>query len=714
MLLPKIIKPLIRFAFRVTVNGRYKNPSDKSLIIANHSSFLDGVLLALFLPITPVFVIHTEIANHWLFRCFLRYVDYLVVDPAHPMAMKKVVNLLNSGRSVVIFPEGRITTTGSLMKVYAGAAFAATRSQAMIVPVHISGAKYSYFSRVGGLFKRRLLPKLTLTILPATTISSQPSLSTRQRRQEAKEKMHQLMMAMMVASREKCSLYEQLLAARQTHGKNRVIYEDGSGQSLTYNNFVKKTVVLSTLLKPYMMSERVGLLLPNSHAGVLNFYALQHRGLTPVMINYTAGIRAIKAGLTACQSNTLITSRQFIDKANLGALIHELANYQIIYLEDLYQSMTWLDKLSMAIKGCFPRFTAARQQADDEAVVLFTSGSEGFPKGVVHSHDSLLMNVAQIQAIYDFNPADKLMICLPTFHVFGLAAGTLLPIATGASAVLYPNPLHYRAIPEVIYDRNCTILLSTSTFLAGYARFADTYDFHQLRYVIAGAEKLATEVAQTYYQRFGIRVLEGYGSTETAPVIAANTLMTYQSGSVGQLLPGMTATLIAAPELSIPQTNNQTCGRLTVSGDNVMLGYLHAERPGQIEPSPMINGKRSYDTGDIVCLDEKGYVSIVGRAKRFAKIAGEMVALDSVEEIATAASSQYHHAVITVANEKKGEALVLFTTDHELTRSRLQQVAKEGGFSELMVPREIRYRQTIPLFASGKTNYQALTHRESV
>lgn len=706
----KLVKFFMQHLFRVEVNGQYlggkANGHEKTLIIANHSSFIDGVLLALFLPVKPVFVVHAQIAQQRLFKFFLKYVDYLAVEPGHPMAMKKVIKLLNQGRTVAIFPEGRITVTGSLMKIYSGAAFAATKTQATLIPVQISGAKYSYFSRLDGLFKRRLFPKLRLTIFPPTNINMNDSLPVRERRNDAKDKMHRLMMDMAVGSRERTTIYAMLLDARKTHGKNSMVYEDGISDNLTYRQLVKKSVALACLLKKENISSRVGLLLPNSNAGVVCFYALQYLAKTPAMLNYTAGTRAITAGLQACQADTIITSKKFIDKAELHNLLSQLPNYKIIYLEDLVSKIGIADKCRIAVASHLPQLLLASQLPDDEAVVLFTSGSEGLPKGVVHSHDSMLTNIAQIKAIYDLNPRDKFMICLPMFHVFGLTAGALLPVSAGAAAFLYPNPLHYRAIPEIIYDRGCTVLLSTPTFLNGYARLADQYDFHRLRYVIAGAEKLSPEVTKIYNEKFGLRVMEGYGATETAPVIAANTVMAYRSGSVGRILPGLQAVL---EDVDGIEDYGMPTGKLLVHADNVMVGYLRADNPGKIEPSPQVNGRRVYDTGDIVSIDSQGYVHIRGRAKRFAKIAGEMVSLDSVEKLAIAASKNHHHAVINVTDENKGEALILFTTDKQLQRKTLQQAAKTMGLPELAVPRTIHLLQQIPVFASGKTNYPELT-----
>lgn len=707
MLLPKIVKFFIKHIFRVEIKGEYlggrENGQEKTLIIANHSSFLDGVLLLLFLPEKPVFVIHQESEKSGFFRFFLRYVDYLTVDTNHPMPMRKVIKVINSGQPVVIFPEGRITVTGTLMKLYSGAAFAALKTKATIIPIQIRGAQYSYFGRLSGLFTLHAFPKLQLTIFPPTNIAVDDNLPADERRDLGREKMHQLMMEMVVDSRKKVTLFEMLLEANYLHGSDRHLYRDGLSDDLTCGELIKKAVSLSVLLnRKADLGKRVGLMLPNSNACAMTFYALQHSGKTPVMINYTSGSRAILAGLMATETNVIITSKRFIEKGELHDLVEALSEHQIIYLEDLRKQVTTADKLVIALKRNFPRITAAKETPTDEAVVLFTSGTEGLPKGVLHSHDSLMTNVAQIEAIYDFNTQDKFMLCLPVFHVFGLAAGFVLPIATGGAGYLYPTPLHYRVIPELVYENSCTVLLSTSTFLDGYARFANQYDFHSLRYVVAGAEKLSLEVVKTYHEKFGLRVMEGYGATETAPVIAANTTMAHRRGSVGRILPGMKAELIPIPGI-------EKGGQLIVRADNVMMGYLRADNPGVVEHPPMVDNQRIYDTGDIAEIDESGFVHIKGRVKRFAKMAGEMVSLDTVEQMAIHAAPEHQHAVISIHDRRKGEALVLFTTDTELSRKELQNAAKELGIPKLAVPKNIHLVDEIPMFASGKTNYPMLT-----
>jgi acyl-[acyl-carrier-protein]-phospholipid O-acyltransferase/long-chain-fatty-acid--[acyl-carrier-protein] ligase len=334
-------------------------------------------------------------------------------------------------------------------------------------------------------------------------------------------------------------------------------------------------------------------------------------------------------------------------------------------------------------------------------VVLFTSGSEGKPKGVVLSHRALLSNIAQIRAVIDFSVDDKVLNALPIFHSFGLTAGALLPVLTGANLFLYPTPLHYRVIPELAYDRCCTVLFGTSTFLGNYAKFAHPYDFFRLRYVIAGAEKLSEAVRFQWFEKFGIRIFEGYGATETAPVLAVNTPMTYRTGTVGHLLPGIEFKLEPVPGI-------EGGGLLHVRGPNVMSGYLRFEKPGELEPPSSSMGTGWYSTGDIVNIDDEGFVKIVGRVKRFAKVAGEMVSLEVVEKMAVMTSTAFAHAASTQSDPQRGETIVLFTTDANLGRDALLTVARDNGWPEIAVPRKIIKVDALPLLGTGKLDYVTL------
>ena len=698
-----VLRALSVLMFRVKVSGRPPANPDRLLIVANHESFLDGLLLGLFLPLDPVFVVHTGVVRNPAFRLLLSLVDYLAVDPTSPMAMKKVIRLLEGGRPVVIFPEGRITTTGSLMKTYDGPAFVAARTGATILPVRIDGAARTYFSRLAAHVPRRLFPRISLSILPTTRIPMPDAPTARDRRRRAGEAMRRLMQEMIFATRPNQTLFTTLLDAADIQGHGHSLVEDLKQIEYSYRDLIKMALALGRLVaRESQPGEKVGLLLPNLAPTLGLIFGLSAQGRTAAMLNYTAGVEGMQAAVTAAQVRCIVTSRAFVEQAKLGDKLPALQGVRLIYLEDLRATMRFTDTLWLLLWALpFPRLAVPAGSPEDAAVVLFTSGSEGKPKGVVLSHRALLANVAQIRAVVDFSIDDKILNALPLFHSFGLTAGGLLPVLTGARVFLYPSPLHYRVIPELAYDRNCTVLLGTSTFLGNYAKFAHPYDFYRLRYVIAGAEKLATPVRDLWFEKFGIRIFEGYGATETAPVLAVNTPMAFRSGTVGQFLPGIQYQLVPVPGIAAG-------GMLHVKGPNLMSGYLRFENPGVLQPPASPAGDGWYETGDVVEVSDEGFVKIVGRVKRFAKVAGEMVSLEAVEKLAASASPTAAHAASTQPDPARGETILLFSTDPELSREHLQSAARSGGWPEISVPRRIVTVDALPLLGTGKIDYVTL------
>lgn len=694
-----ILRALLRPLFRVRVTGDPRVLSnERTLIVANHESFLDGALLGVFLPVQAVFVVHAQVLLKWYFRWLLRYVPHLAVDSASPLAIKVICRLVESGRPVVIFPEGRLTITGSLMKVYDGAAFVAAKTGATIVPVRIEGSGRSYFGRLAGIYPLRLFPKISIAIQSRRHIAMPKLPSAKLRRRRAGELLRRILLDMLVATRPQRTLFEAFLDAKETFGAGYKLIEDVRLKEESYGSLLRMALGLARLVLPLTRpGEVVGVAMPNAAPTLGLILGLSATGRVAAMLNYTAGPDGVRAACAAAQIRNVVASRTFLEKARLVHLFEGMSGVRVHYLEDLKGRLHFLDKLWVLWYRFLPRTLHASQRPDDPAIVLFTSGSEGKPKGVVHSHSSVLSNVAQVRALADFSPLDKFLIALPLFHSFGFTCGLIMPLVSGCKVFLYPSPLHYRVIPELVYDRNCTVLFGTSTFLGNYAKFAHPYDFGRLRYVVAGAEKLSDDVRRLWIDKFGIRVLEGYGVTECAPVIAVNVPMACRIGSVGQILPGMEYELEPVPGID-------TGGVLHVKGPNLMKGYLFHDQPGVIQPPKSIHDGW-YSTGDIVSIDEDDFVHIRGRVKRFAKIAGEMISLEVVEQIAARAAPGYAHAAASCPDAARGEALVLFTTAVGLKREQLSAAAKELGSPELAVPKIVQAVAEIPLLGSGKTDY---------
>ena len=691
---------VFRAFFRLEVKGldNIAKAGPNAVIALNHVSFLDPPLAVAILPKRPVFAIDVAMSKHWWIQPFLKFVRTMALDPLKPFSLRAIINAVRDGNTLVIFPEGRITVTGSLMKVYDGAAMIADKADVMVVPVRIDGPETTIFSRLkNSQVRRRWFPKITVTILEPVQLKIDPELKGRKRRQAAGAALYNIMSDMIYRTTSTDhTVIEALIAAAKLHGPNWLAVEDPVSGQLSYKRLLMAIAILGRKLMPFAPQGRpLGVMLPTSNGAVVTLFAVMSAGRVPAMINFTAGAANILAACRAAEIDTILTSRVFVEKGRLDNVIAQLAaKLRIVYLEDIRKTIGIADKLR-GLMGWKKPLVA--RKPDDWAVIMFTSGSEGTPKGVVLSHRNMMTNVAQAEASIDFGREDKLFNVLPVFHSFGLTVGTVLPLVSGVSTYLYPSPLHYRTVPELVYGVSATIIFGTDTFLNGYARVANPYDFRSLRYVLAGAEPVKASTRQIYLEKFGLRILEGYGVTECSPAMALNTPMFNKFGTVGRLFPGMTARLEKVEGVD-------EGGRLFVTGPNVMLGYLRADKPGVLEAPP----EGWHDTGDIVTIDDQGFIAIKGRAKRFAKVGGEMVSLAAVELLAGELWPNNVTAVAAVADARKGERLIMVTDKSGASRGEFMTYARSKHASELMLPAEVVVLDKLPMLGSGKVDQLAI------
>jgi acyl-[acyl-carrier-protein]-phospholipid O-acyltransferase/long-chain-fatty-acid--[acyl-carrier-protein] ligase len=705
-LVASIARFLFRLFYRVEVKGleNYRAAGRKAVIVANHTSYLDGPLLSAFLPERASFAINSHVAQQWWAKPAFMLFKMVPIDPASPLALRALVDELKHGRKVVIFPEGRITVTGTLMKVYEGPGAIAEMAKARVLPVRIDGAVYTPFSRMRGKLRLRWFPKITITFLPPVKFDPPDGLKGAALRQRQADQLYDVMTDMMFrTSNIDCTLFESLLDARHINGGHREAVEDIQRKPVSFDRLVMGSFVLGRRMAEMTPGEKnVAVLLPNAIGCFLAIFGLQAFGRVPAMLNFSTGAANMASGCIAAQISTIVTSRRFIEAGEMEEDLKLLGEgRKVIFLEDLRENLTLKDKLYGLFAKTFSRtalrLAGGKADPNSPAVILFTSGSEGAPKGVVLSHRNLQANRYQAAARIAFTASDIVFNALPMFHAFGLTGGALLPVLAGVRTFLYPSPLHYKVVPELCYETNATILFGTDTFLAGYARSAHPYDFFNVRMVVAGAERVKPETREVWMDKFGLRILEGYGATECAPVIAVNTPMHFRIGTVGRFLDQILHRLEPVPGIA-------EGGRLFVKGPNIMLGYLRGDKPGVIEAPP----DGWYDTGDIVKVDEDGYVIILGRAKRFAKIAGEMVSLSLAEQLLAQAFPGAAHAVVAVPDARKGEQLVMFTTDAALDAARVGEGLKAAGAPALSVPRNVIVLEALPVLGSGKTDYPAL------
>jgi len=681
-----------------------------TLIIANHVSFIDGFLLGAALPVSPSFAIDTgmyeKITKNPIVRFFVKRVDFHPMDTTNPQAIRELAKLAKAGKPVMIFPEGKLTATGTLMQAFGGAGTVADSAKANIVPIYMDGLNHLPFGATRlKSYPRKLFPKLSVTVMPPQKLDLPDDLTGRARRKARDEKMEKIFQEMPVKALDSNrSLMDALHIAARNFGYKRDILDDIDGTPMNYGLLLTGAYALGEkLAKVTAKNENVGFLLPNSKGACVSFFALSAFGRVPTMLNAKAEQKDMLSYTETAQLKTIVTSRKFVQMAKLEDKISALSEKcKVVYLEDVKETIGFGAKIkaSLRARGLFPR-PKDGLKGGDPAAIIFTSGSEGLPKGVVLSSTNLLSNITQVHAVTPITPNDKVFNCMPIFHSFGLSGGMIMPIMKGVRSFQYPNPLDGKNIPKLVYFYDTTVMFGTDTFLNLYARNATDKDFSGLRMVFAGAERLQDSTYDMYVDRFNVRVNNAYGCSEAAPGVAMNVPGAHKRGTVGKFLPGIETKLEPMPDMD-------NGFKLSVRGPNVMLGYLKNEEPGKLQPPK----DGWHDTGDIVTINPAGFVQLAGRAKRFAKIGGEMVSLDTVESIANAASLKKEVANATILRQDPvgGDTIVLFTTDPLLKREQLFKAAQDTGRSVLGLPKnpDIHVLAELPKLPTGKTDYVTL------
>jgi len=562
----------LRACLRVRMAGDTSALSERRvLIVANHPSRFDCLLLGLCLPVRPVVVFPLEDKRHWLVRLGSRLIEHQTWDMNHPMTVKKVLRLIAQGRPVALFPEGRVARAGNVMKVYESAALIAFKSGATLVPVHIESARYTFAHGLAG-------GRVTLRVHPPAHVNAPPGSGPRARREIGARELGRIMQAATFHSHVSKGVFDAFVDAVEREGRATEILEDMNEEPKTYGDILKASLVIGRWLgRRSAPGETVGVMMPNLFVSVGVVLGLLCTGRVAAMLNYNGGPRGIEASGAAVRLKTVVTSRRFVEQAALEPLIAVLGGVNILYVEDIRAGFGILDKLWLVAWALrFPRLVRVPVDPHAAAVLLFTSGSEGKPKGVALSHAGIQANILQIRTVIDFTPADKVLNALPMYHAYSFTAGVMLCLLTGTKLFLYVSPLRYRAIPEIAYRRDATYLFGTSTFLGFYARNAHPGDFGTLRYVISGGEKLGEDVARLWLEKFGLRIFEGYGATECT-VISLATPLSHRAGYVGRVLPGLETRLE-------PLDGIDRGGVLHVRGPSVMLGYIQNNQPGEIQP----------------------------------------------------------------------------------------------------------------------------------
>jgi acyl-[acyl-carrier-protein]-phospholipid O-acyltransferase/long-chain-fatty-acid--[acyl-carrier-protein] ligase len=699
--------------YRMRIVGAAHVPAQgPALLVCNHMSFIDGLLVGASVQRFVRFLVYRGYYEHPCLRWLMRLMHAIPVAGGNRKAvlasLEQARQALQQGHVVCIFAEGAISRTGNVLPFKRGFERIMAGLDAPIIPVHLDRLWGSIFSFQDGRFvwkwPRRLPYPVTVSFG-----SPRPSASTAAHVRQAVMELGSVAVAY---RRQQRDLLPRRFMATARRQWSQFCMADSTGKQLTFGRALVGSLLLARWLRQHQPQDAmVGLLLPASVCGALAYIAVLLAGKVPVNLNFTAGREGMSAAIQQCGMQTMLTSRQFLHKAKLDALAG------MVYLEDvLPQFSLWQKALVMLQARLLPLrllqwcYTPRGHQPHTLATVVFSSGSTGTPKGVMLSHHNVLSNLESIAQVFALTPQDRLLGSLPLFHSFGFTVTLWLPLVTGCGVVYHPNPTDAKAIGELVRTYKATMLISTPTFCGMYLRQCPADAFASLRFAVVGAEKLRPELAQAFHDKYGVELLEGYGCTEMAPVVAVNVpdvghgtqrQLGHKPGTVGHPIPGVTARVVH-PETGEPLPCG-TEGLLLVTGPNRMLGYL-----GQPEKTAEVLQDGWYVTGDIATIDEDGFICLTDRLARFSKIGGEMVPHGKVEEAVNRILGEPACVVTAVPDPRKGEALVVLYTHTAISRDEIWERLCQTDLPKLWLPRrEHLYGiEAIPILGTGKVDLQ--------
>jgi acyl-[acyl-carrier-protein]-phospholipid O-acyltransferase / long-chain-fatty-acid--[acyl-carrier-protein] ligase len=689
------------FGFRAYNEEVLRTPGPV-LLIPNHVSWIDWLFLYVCVDYDWKCVVSSVSAQtSWVHRKIMLNRRTFPIDTTSPYAVKRMAEYLEGKGRLALFAEGRLSRTGTMMKLFEGTGFLLHKTGAKVITCYLRGAHRLPFSPNAN--KKRWFPRITAHFGEVLVPPHLDHMSTAEARTRLTTWLRDKLIEQQFDVEMEFGPNNLLdgVAERARQFPKKVVLEDINRQQLNYRRLLVGTRLLAEKWRDLTGGERIGVLLPNVNAMPVVTLSLWAAGRIPAILNYSTGMPIMLACAELAGLKQIITSRTFLARAKINAAPLTEAGIELIYVEDVRKTISGGQRLRTLLAEIMlnPRFRAS-PSPESTAVVLFTSGSEGVPKGVELTHRNLLANIRQMLAMIDLVDTDRFFNALPLFHSFGLSVGTFLPLVRGLFVFLYPSPLHYRVVPTAFYNLDCTVMFGTNTFLNGYARKAHPYDFRALRYLFAGAEKLQESTANTWMRRFGVRVIEGYGATECSPCLSANTPIAPKHGSAGRFLPRI--------EYRVePAEGVHEGGRLFVRGPNIMRGYLNADANQKF-----LKLGGWYDTGDIVRVDDEGFLFILGRLKRFAKVSGEMVSLTAVEEALASAFPEhglrFQIAVVTRPDADKGEALIAVTNEQKLKLEDIRAIVRQKGLPGIATPRELKFVKEIPKLGTGKVNHREL------